>query len=81
MLLHMALVFAKLLPAFVVRVVVADLRAEDYDDTVVIPELRQSQEESQDLRLARTLRTDEKKVLIRDVGVDERAVGDITRTC
>jgi hypothetical protein len=46
----------------------------EYDDTVVIPELRPNKEESQGLRPARTLRTDEKKVLIRDAGVDERVV-------
>jgi hypothetical protein len=35
-------------------------------------EITQSKEESQDLRLARTLRVVEKEVLIREVGVDER---------
>jgi hypothetical protein len=69
-LLHTALKFAKQLPAFVARVAIADVRTGEYDDTVVIPERTQSKENSQGLRLARALRTDGNKFLVREVGVD-----------
>jgi hypothetical protein len=77
---HTTLEFAKQLPAVAARVVVEDLRTKEYDDTVVIPERTQSKDELPGLRLARTFRTDEKKVLIREVGVDERGGGDILDT-
>ena len=77
---HTALKFEKQLPAFVARIVVEDLRTGDYDDTVVIPERTQSKDELPGLRLAQTFWTDEKKVLIREVGVDERGGGDILDT-
>ena len=69
---HTALKFAIQPPAVAARVAVADVRAGEYDDTLVIPERTQGKEESQDLRLARTLRTDEKNVLIREVRARER---------